>query len=132
MALANPEASIISVESDPIFASHLNNQFKRFGITNAHLLLADLKDQEGGAWYDYETTGHYDLAVLDGPNRQLGNRSLAFTLIDEALKGATVIIDDADDPALLDSFTQWAEQSGRSVSTLGIREKNTAISKAAA
>lgn len=131
MALANPRADIVSLESDSIFASGNKDLLSRYGI-HSTLIYRPLTEWNGGKWYDFEPGSSYDLAVLDGPNRQLGNRNLAFEIIGDAIKDAVVIMDDADDPSLMDAFKKWADDNGRPVSTIGVRERNTAISKVAA
>jgi len=63
---------------------------------------------------------------LDGPNRAKGDRNLAFSRLN--LSGSVVLIDDAEDPALIEGFTEWATSCGRKVVALGIKHKTAAIS----
>lgn len=122
MALANPAAQITSIESDAFFASATSETLEKFGVSNVSVLVHPILD----GWYDYRNESAPDLAVLDGPNRTKGNRNIAFARLN--LSGSVVLIDDAEDPALIEGFTEWATSCGRKVIPLGIKHKTAAIS----
>jgi precorrin-6B methylase 2 len=126
MALANPECKVLSLESGAFFAEQTQSALKKHGINNAMIMLSPLKEYEQGKWYDFNQSKPYDLIVLDGPNRQLGNRNIAFDVLD--IGNSAVLIDDADDETLLAAFRDWAVRSDREVVQLGVTKKTAAIS----
>lgn len=128
LALANPRATVLSIESDPAYAAHTTEILAKYGIHNAAVICRLLKSYATGKWYDFKPSVDYDLVVLDGPNRQKGNRNVAFSVLAHRLSHATVLIDDAADSGLMAGFEEWALANGRSVVALGIKEKTCAIS----
>lgn len=126
MALANPHAAVLSLESEPAFAAQTTEAIKDYGIHNALVHYSAMNEYEGGKWYAYANSKQYDLVVLDGPNRQKGNRNIAFSRLN--LDCSTVLIDDADDQELMSGFKSWAAEHGRDVVPLGIESKTCAVS----
>ena len=125
MTLANPDALIVALESEPHYATHLRERLDALGIMNVCIHCAPLKD----GWYDYKAWSDYDLVLLDGPNRSKGDRNQAFERLGDSIKTAVIIMDDAEDDTLLNGFKFWAEQQGRTVNLIGLTQKTTAISK---
>lgn len=121
IALANPSAKVVALESEPVFAAHTSDMLAKYGITNAEVKYSPLVD----GWYR-DAPGGFDLVLLDGPNRQKGKRNLAYSMLE--LDNATVIIDDADDPEIMAGFNDWADKHRRTVTQLGMSDKSTAIS----
>lgn len=125
MALANPQAEIHALESEPAWAMKLQNALDAHGITNVSLHLGDLVDR----FYDPQIIpkGPYGLVLLDGPSRKTGSRNLGFERIGDCLKGAVILSDDAADAEILYGLKTWSEANGRLVSVLG-KDRKFAIS----
>lgn len=108
MALANPDAEIVCLEHDPIWAGKTEMALRDAKATNVTVLLAPLK----GGWYDVEWLEGFDLVVCDGPPRANGSRELLLKRVD--LKGAVVVVDDVENTQPL---KQWAQ--GRQIEFFG-------------
>lgn len=123
MALANPLCKVVSLESSAIFANQTQSVLDEYGVGNVEVKFCPLKD----GWYDYKQDISPEFIVLDGPNRMLGNRNLAYERL--SIGSATILVDDADDKSILDGLNEWAAKNGRDVVLLGINHKTAAISK---
>jgi predicted O-methyltransferase YrrM len=126
MALSNPNARIISLESESAYMAQTLNALEECGIENVDIRLSKLINYDSGKWYEAKDLPNADLVVLDGPNRSKANRNIAYDVLN--LDSATVIIDDAEDNGLMEQFNNWAESKGRTVVKLGIKQKTAAIS----
>lgn len=132
MALANPDLTIHCMEHDILWASKLKYTMDIYGITNIKIHLNDLKEYQEGKWYDATTLPDesFSMAVCDGPPRRISNRSLFYKMMNEKIKGATVLMDDADDEIALGPIRQWAKGHGRGeVEVLGSGNRRFAISR---
>lgn len=123
MAIANPECLITSLESSAIFAQQTQDILDKYRVDNVHVCYSPLLSD---GWYAYRNDQEFDLIVLDGPNRRLGDRNKAFERLN--IGDAVVVIDDAEDESLIDGFKAWAKSAGRDVVALGIKNKTAAIS----
>lgn len=123
MALANPDATITAIESEVEYLLWLKDRLHGH-CKNVLLYYSRLQD----GWYSSVESNAYDLVFLDGPNRQKGDRNKAFDRIGDVLAGATVIMDDANDPALLAGLSAWCEKTGREYTLIGVKDQHTAIS----
>lgn len=132
MALSNPELTIHCLEHDILWASKLKYTMDIFGINNIQIHCKDLKKYEDGQWYDTEDLPDesFSMAVCDGPPRRISNRSLFYQMMDERIKDATVLMDDADDEIALGPIREWAKGHGRSeVEVLGTGQRRFAVSR---
>lgn len=86
MAAANPEVTIIALESDEQWIGRMAESARRYGLDNAEVYKAPLMD----GWYvTTMLTYQYDLAIIDGPSRALGSRERA-----HEIKAKTFLFDD--------------------------------------
>jgi predicted O-methyltransferase YrrM len=121
MAAANPNITIHALEHDPIWASVLNINAKKYGINNIKVYFAPLKEYESGKWYDDAKLPDQDfsLYLCDGPPRTQGERKVFFEKYGEKMKDSTVLMDDADDDTQTKHIREWAEKYNRKLATLG-------------
>lgn len=114
-ATSFPEASIVSVDHDGTWVPQLDDLPRRERID---LRVVPLKHRviHGVATltYDFTPVGLFDLALVDGPPRRLGNGRLgALLLAYDALRpGGLVVLDDAYRPSELRALARLAEMTG--------------------
>jgi len=114
----------VSLEHDTYHYAHVLAELKKAGFIRHGLQYASLAKD---GWYSYVPAPSVDLLIVDGPPRHLGRREAVFGF--EQVANAIVLADDCGDPAVLQPFTKWAEQQGRSPTILkGQKGKLFAIS----
>ncbi len=129
MALANPDVHVHALESDVMWASKANRALKRHGIENATIHFVEMKDYEGGRWYDLpDLPDNFSLVLCDGPWREDGERTVLFeAMMKDRIKDATILADDIDDPALKPAFEAWAAAHDKNITILGEQRKFAVI-----
>ena len=133
MALANPGAHVHALESDVMWATYANRALKRYGIENATIHLVEMKDYEGGSWYDLpDLPASFSFVLCDGPWREDGERTVLFEAMGGRIKNATMLADDIDDPNLTPAFEAWAASQHKNMTILGGQRKFAVITPAAA
>lgn len=110
-----PSASIVSVDHDGTWVPELADlpQKERVDLRVVplrHRVIAGVPTFT----YDFDPKGSFDVALVDGPPRRLGNGRLgAMLLAYAALKpGGIVILDDAYRPSELRTLARLAEMTG--------------------
>lgn len=99
MAAANPNAEIISLESDKDWAEKTRVMLDGHGVKNVQVIHAPLKDYGNFLWYDWQPNGHkFDMVLCDGPTRQTkgGRRGMASVANNAIKDGAVMLFDDYD------------------------------------
>lgn len=80
------------VEHDPVFAKRVEDMAYVAGVSNIAVCTAKIKD----GWYDMaeidEMPRHFDVALLDGPPRKIGDRMKFF----DHFTANKIVIDDAE------------------------------------
>ena len=70
----------------------------------------------------------FDLAVVDGPPRYSGIlencRGEVFNQLVPKIRQATIVMDDAEDPAIIESAEKWARHANGSLKIFGNPAKN--------
>lgn len=119
MAAANPNLHVHALESSPAWADKLRNVIDQRNIKNITLHVRPLIEYPDGKWYNIEglPRSGYDLALIDGPSRISGTRSVVYDQID--LTGTNVIVDDAGDPYVHGPLVRWARDNNRKLTVLG-------------
>lgn len=125
MALSNPLLRIHCLEHEIIWASKLKYELKVHGINNVTVHHNELKTYPEGEWYDTEGLPdvEYTLALCDGPPRRISNRSIFYDKMDDKIKKAVVLMDDADDDLAVEPLKTWGEKYGRKVEVLGSQRR---------
>jgi predicted O-methyltransferase YrrM len=127
MALAG--AKVYSLEHDLYYLERTKKALEQFGIENVELIYAPLKEYGGFTWYSLpETlTAKFDLVLCDGPQRRYGRDGL-FHLLGEQIKGAPLIVDDANDQNVINAIKKYAPE--REIEILGeLRKFAIAVEK---
>ncbi len=128
MALANPNVHVHALESDVMWATKANRALKRHGIENATIHFVEMKDYEGGRWYDLpDLPDSFSLVLCDGPWREDGERTVLFEAMGDRIKDATLLADDIDDPNLQPAFEAWATAQHKNMTILGEQRKFAVI-----
>lgn len=115
MALANPELTIHCLEHEIIWATKIKNEMRALGLNNIVMHLVDFKPYQSGKFYDTSSLPkeNFSIALLDGPPRKLGSRSVFFECLGEQITDAVVLMDDADNDADVIPIQEWARAHGR-------------------
>lgn len=121
MALANPGIQIHALEHEPVWASAIKYALETYNISNVTVHFERLKDYADGKWYDTATLPkeNFQAALCDGPPRKISNRSLLWSQLGDQIKGAVVLMDDADNDEATKPMRDWALGLGREVRVLG-------------
>jgi len=99
MALANPDVEIHALEHDPSWYMRLSRLLAEYEIGNVTLHIADMHDYPEGKFYALDgLPSRFDLVVLDGPPRHIGNRAVAYRVLAPMMEGAILAVDDTNDP----------------------------------
>jgi hypothetical protein len=121
MAIANPSVQVHCLEHDPIWGSHTQYLLDIHGIKNVTIHFERLKEYESGRWYDTATLPKdpFSFVLCDGPPRKISNRNILYKTLSEQIKGAVVLMDDADNDTATKGIRDWAKDLGREVKVLG-------------
>lgn len=115
MALANPNLTVHCLEHEILWAGALKNELMFLDIKNVVVHHAELKNYGHGFWYDLSNVPKqgFAIAVCDGPPRKIGSRQLFFSELDQFIKDAVAVMDDADDDMAIAPMQEWARSHGR-------------------
>ena len=114
-ATSFPEAAIVSVDHDGTWVPQLDDLPRRERIDlNVVALKHRVIHGVATLTYDFTPQGLFDVALVDGPPRRLGNGRLgALLLAYDALRpGGLVVLDDAYRPSELRALARLAEMTG--------------------
>jgi hypothetical protein len=91
------ENKVYSLEHDPVWASKMNAEIKKYGLDNVEIIYAPLKDK----WYDVKSIPDCELVVCDGPPRKMSDRNI---LKQYLTKDVRVLFDDYEE------LNGWGEE----------------------
>jgi hypothetical protein len=100
LELAGTNHELHAFECDLGWFKATSTLLARYGVKNVVLHYAPIMPYEGFDWYGLpETLPHFDVVLIDGPERKICRRDTAFKAIPDILDKARVwIIDDMSDP----------------------------------
>jgi predicted O-methyltransferase YrrM len=124
MAAANPRIDVYALEHDEQWHGRVTGEAARLGLTNITVKLAPIED----GWYarDAVPDAQFALAVCDGPPRAVSDRHGLYEF-GERLKGAIVVMDDAEDQNMVRGLEAWTKESNRKFQIIG-RVRKFAVS----
>lgn len=107
LVMAAAGCEVTALEHDPMWASHLQAMLDRYNL-KANIICKPL----AGKWYDF-AGGDYDALVIDGPPRNISDRTVAIQLV----RAPLIIWDDypggLSDPEIIEgenTFAVWRER----------------------
>ena len=107
LVMAAAGCEVTALEHDPMWASHLQAMLDRYNL-KADIICKPL----AGKWYDF-AGGDYDALVIDGPPRNVSDRTVAI----QRVKAPLIIWDDypggLSDPEIIEgenTFAVWRER----------------------
>jgi hypothetical protein len=122
MAAARPDVMVWAMEHSPLHAEKTRDMATLGGVANNIVLIkSGLKNE----FYDITEDdmkgmpGYFDMAFVDGPPRDIGQRNKFFDLFGGMV--GKVVCDDADDPGYRGSVSTWADDMGWETSRIGDR-----------
>lgn len=120
IALQGTAHKVYALEHDLEYLRLTGEWLERNQIANVVLLYAPLLPFEGGDWYgvdEDQIPEHFDVVLIDGPPRQIGNRAVAFDALGDRINNARLwLIDDVSDPAEMAMVSKYAQ--GRNVTVI--------------
>jgi predicted O-methyltransferase YrrM len=105
--------AVVSLEHDEAWARRARRDLERFGLPAVRVVHAPLVDRGPFEWYSipHELPDHFDLVVCDGPpGETVGGRLGLLPVLHEHLRGATILLDDANRPEEQAVLEQWREE----------------------
>lgn len=121
---AATDQTVWCVEHDDFYAARTEEMARSAGVLNINICTAPIK----GDWYDLaEMEGlpaFFDLAVVDGPPRKLGDRMQFFKYFGGICD--LIVADDVDEGSYLEKVGQWAENNEREIV---VTSRRTAVIK---
>lgn len=121
LALASMKTGnkVISLEHDTGFLAQTTNIIRVNGLhAYCDVRLSPIKNYGEFSWYTAENVPDLSLVICDGPPRMIGRKGL-YHVLKEQIKNASVIMDDANDPAELINIQEWSLTRNRKVEVLG-------------
>jgi hypothetical protein len=122
MAAARPDVMVWAMEHSPLHAEKTRDMAILGGVAdNIVLIKSGLKNE----FYDITEDdmkgmpGYFDMAFVDGPPRDIGQRNKFFDLFGGMV--GKVVCDDADDPGYRGSVSTWADGMGWETTRIGDR-----------
>lgn len=122
VAAAKRGVRLLSLECSLKWHQRVTAALRQAGIP-ADVEYSPLQDYAEGAWYealrspDLFGIEPFGLVVCDGPSRKDGDRALLLQVPN--LSEATILADDAEDPACLAPLETWSKGAGRKLENLG-------------
>jgi hypothetical protein len=102
-----------SLEHDPRWYGASRRVLERHHLSGVELCFAPLVRREEFAWYDAPLArmpGRFELVVCDGPpGGTYGGRAGLLPVMGSRLRGATVLVDDAERPSERATVQRWAD-----------------------
>jgi predicted O-methyltransferase YrrM len=104
--------AVISLEHDEAWAQQTRRKLERFGLPAVRVVHAPLIDRGSFHWYSIPTglPDRFDLVVCDGPpGETVGGRLGLLPVLHDHLRGAIILLDDANRPEEQAVLEQWRQ-----------------------
>lgn len=118
LAMAAAGAEVHAVEHLPEWSQKVRDVADKCGFSLT-VYDVDLAAYDHGTWYDLSITPAipFDLVIIDGPPRSVGNRAIAYQQLN--LNDVIVVVDDMNDLKQRRSLDDWSASIGRTPVILG-------------